>query len=54
MHGHQEAAAADPSLLLQRNKNNVTASEALTPYQEVDREESGLVPHARRPGHVSH
>ena len=35
MHGHQDAAAADPSLLLQRDANHVTASAALLPYQEV-------------------
>jgi putative ABC transport system permease protein len=35
MHGHQDAAAADPSLLLERDANHVTASAALLPYQEV-------------------
>ena len=35
VHGHQDAAAADPSWLLQRDANNVTASAALLPYQEV-------------------
>jgi putative ABC transport system permease protein len=41
MHGHQDAAAADPSLLLQRDANNVTASAALLPYQEVTPENVG-------------
>lgn len=35
MHGHQDAAKADPSLLLGRDAGNVTASAALLPYQEV-------------------
>ena len=35
MHGHQEAASADPSLLLSRNPSNITASAALLPFQEV-------------------
>ena len=35
MHGHQDAASADPSLLLGRNASNVVASAALLPYQEV-------------------
>jgi putative ABC transport system permease protein len=37
MHGHQDAGKADPSLLLGRDKTNVTASAALLPYQEVTR-----------------
>ena len=41
MHGHQDAATADPSLLLQRDANNVTASAALLPYQEVTPENIG-------------
>ena len=41
MHGHQDAAAADPSLLLQRDANHVTASAALLPYQEVTPENVG-------------
>jgi putative ABC transport system permease protein len=41
MHGHQDAAAADPNLLLQRDANNVTASAALLPYQEVTPENVG-------------
>ena len=35
MHGHQEAATADPTLLISRNTSNVTASAALLPFQEV-------------------
>jgi len=35
MHGHQDAVTADPSLLLERDKVNITASAALLPYQEV-------------------
>jgi len=35
LHGHQEAAAADPSLLIASNANNLTASAALLPFQEV-------------------
>ena len=41
MHGHQDAATADPSLLLNRDANNVTASAALLPYQEVTAENAG-------------
>jgi putative ABC transport system permease protein len=41
MHGHQDAASADPSLLLERDAKNVTASEALLPYQEVTAENIG-------------
>ena len=35
MHGHQDAATADPNLLISRNATNVTASAALLPFQEV-------------------
>ena len=35
MHGHEDAATADPSLLISRETNNVTASAALLPFQEV-------------------
>jgi putative ABC transport system permease protein len=35
MHGHQEAATADPSLLISRDATNVTASAAMLPFQEV-------------------
>lgn len=35
MHGHQDATKADPSLLLERDATNVTASAALLSYQEV-------------------
>jgi putative ABC transport system permease protein len=35
MHGHQEAATADPTLLISRDASNVTASAALLPFQEV-------------------
>jgi putative ABC transport system permease protein len=38
LHGHQDAASADPSVLLSRDAKNVTASEALLPYQEVTAE----------------
>ena len=41
MHGHQDAATADASLLLQRDPKNVTASAALLPYQEVTPENVG-------------
>ncbi len=41
MHGHQDAATADPRLLLQRDANHVTASAALLPYQEVTPENVG-------------
>lgn len=35
MHGHQEAATADPNLLISRDATNVTASAAMQPFQEV-------------------
>ena len=35
MHGHQDAATADPSLLISRDATNVTASAAMLPFQEV-------------------
>jgi putative ABC transport system permease protein len=35
MHGHQDAATADPNLLISRDTTNVTASAALLPFQEV-------------------
>jgi putative ABC transport system permease protein len=41
MHGHQDAATADPSLLLGRDSGNVTASAGLLPYQEVTPENIG-------------
>jgi putative ABC transport system permease protein len=41
MHGHQDAASADASLLLARDSGNVTASAALLPYQEVTAENIG-------------
>jgi zinc transport system substrate-binding protein len=41
MHGHQDAASADQSLLLDRDAHNITASAALLPYQEVTPENIG-------------
>ena len=41
MHGHQDAATANPNLLLGRDSGNVTASAALLPYQEVTPENIG-------------
>jgi|CZKM01.1.fsa_nt_gi putative ABC transport system permease protein len=35
MHGHQDAATADPNLLISRDATNVTASAAMLPFQEV-------------------
>ena len=35
LHGHADAAAAEPNLLLSRTATNVTASAALLPFQEV-------------------
>jgi putative ABC transport system permease protein len=35
MHGHQDAAKADPNLLISRDATNVTASAAMLPFQEV-------------------
>src|ERR1039457_310085 len=35
MHGHQDAATADPNLLISRDTTNVTASAPLLPFQEV-------------------
>jgi len=35
MHGHQDAAAADPNLLISRDGSNVIASAAMLPFQEV-------------------
>jgi putative ABC transport system permease protein len=35
MHGHEDVAKADPSLLLGRDASNIVASAALLPYQEV-------------------
>jgi putative ABC transport system permease protein len=35
MHGHEEAASADPNLLLSRDASNVMASAAMLPFQEV-------------------
>ena len=35
IHGHQEAATADPSLLISRDGSNITASAAMLPFQEV-------------------
>jgi putative ABC transport system permease protein len=35
MHGHQDAATADPALLISRNASNITASAAMLPFQEV-------------------
>jgi putative ABC transport system permease protein len=35
MHGHQDAATADQSLLLSSNADNITASAAILPFQEV-------------------
>jgi putative ABC transport system permease protein len=35
MHGHQDAASADPNLLISRDATNVTASAAMLPFQEV-------------------
>lgn len=42
MHGHQEAAAADPNLLISSNANHITASAALLPFQEVTSTNAGL------------
>ena len=35
MHGHQDAATADPNLLISRDATNVTASASMLPFQEV-------------------
>jgi putative ABC transport system permease protein len=35
MHGHQDAATAEPNLLISRDATNVTASAAMLPFQEV-------------------
>jgi putative ABC transport system permease protein len=35
IHGHQDAATADPNLLISRDASNVTASAAMLPFQEV-------------------
>ena len=35
LHGHQDAATADPNLLISRDATNVTASAAMLPFQEV-------------------
>ena len=36
MHGHQDAATADPNLLISRDATNVTASAAMLPFQESE------------------
>jgi putative ABC transport system permease protein len=35
IHGHQDAATADQSLLLSSNANNITTSAAILPFQEI-------------------